>query len=79
MRPGARNGCGALGHSMEASFLANLGLAITCLEQGRMFPPSLAGPVEPIEARRSEAMERMLVTGWGHHRGEGMALIERIG
>jgi hypothetical protein len=65
---------------MEASFLTNLGLAITCLEQGSLFPPlAFAGfPADTIEARRSETMERMLVTGWGHYRGEGTALIERI-
>jgi 3-oxoacyl-[acyl-carrier-protein] synthase II len=70
----------ALGHTMEASFLTNLGLAITCLEQGSLFPPlAFAGfPADTIEARRSETMERMLVTGWGHYRGEGTALIERI-
>ena len=66
----------ALGHSMEASFFANLALAITCLEQGRLFP-ALA-PDEPIEARPAAAVDRLMVTGWGHHRGEGMALIERI-
>ena len=75
-----RGTAAALGHTMEATFLANLGLAITCLEQGRLFPPlAFAGsPADPIEARPSAAMERMLVTGWGHYRGEGTALIERI-
>jgi 3-oxoacyl-[acyl-carrier-protein] synthase II len=72
-----RGTAGALGHSMEASFFANLALAITCLEQGRMF--ATLAPDEPIEARRPAAADRIVVTGWGHHRGEGMALIERIG
>ncbi len=66
----------AMGHSMEASFLMNLGLAITCFEQGRLFPALSAS--ESIEARPDAGTERMLVTGWGHYRGEGMALIERI-
>lgn len=71
-----RGTAAALGHSMEASFFANIGLAITCLEQGRLFP-ALA-PGEPIEARPSGAMERLAVTSWGHFQGEGTALIERI-
>jgi len=65
-----------LGHSVEASFLANLGLAITCLEHGRLFPA--LSPDEPIETRGDDAADRLLVTGWGHFRGEGMALIERV-
>jgi 3-oxoacyl-[acyl-carrier-protein] synthase II len=75
--PAVRGTAAALGHSMEASFLANLGLAITCLEQGSLFPP--LAPAEPIEVRGTSEARRLAVTGWGHHRGEGMALIERIG
>jgi 3-oxoacyl-[acyl-carrier-protein] synthase II len=71
-----RGTAAALGHSVEASFLANLGLAITCLEQGRLFPA--LSPDEPIETRGDDAADRLLVTGWGHFRGEGMALIERV-
>jgi 3-oxoacyl-[acyl-carrier-protein] synthase II len=74
--PGVRGTAAALGHSMEASFLANLGLAITCMEQGRLFP-ALA-PDEPIEARGSGAADKLMITSWGHHRGEGLALIERV-
>jgi 3-oxoacyl-[acyl-carrier-protein] synthase II len=75
--PSVRGTAAALGHSMEASFLGNLGLAITCLEQGSLFRP--LAPDEPIEARGGGEARRLAVTGWGHHRGEGMALIERIG
>ena len=75
-----RGAAAALGHTMEASFLTNLSLAITCLERGRLFPPLAPAdaPADPIEARPSEAVERLMVTGWGHYRGEGTALIERI-
>jgi 3-oxoacyl-[acyl-carrier-protein] synthase II len=73
-----RGTAAAMGHSMEASFLANLGLAITCLEQGRLFPA--LSPAEPIEARGGgeDGANSLAVTSWGHFRGEGLALIERV-
>src|SRR5262245_39127928 len=74
--PRVRGTAGALGHSLEASFLANIGLAITCLEQGRLFAP--LAPEEAIETRGDETAEKILVTSWGHYRGEALALIERI-
>ena len=73
--PTVRGTAGALGHSMEASFLANIGLAITCLEQGRLFDP--LAPNEAIETRGGSSAEKILVTSWGHYRGEALALIER--
>lgn len=70
-----RGTAAAWGHAMEASFLGNLALAITCLEQGSLFaaldadvPIETAGPVQ--------GLTQILVTGWGHHRGEGLALLE---
>jgi len=72
----ARGTAAALGHTMEASFLANLGLAITCMEQGRLFPA--LSPDEPIEKRGTDGADRLMVTSWGHYRGEGTALIERV-
>jgi len=70
-----RGTAGAWGHAVEASFLGNLALAITCLERGRLFPP--LDPDEPLEAPwRDQALKQVLVTGWGHHRGEGLALVE---
>jgi 3-oxoacyl-[acyl-carrier-protein] synthase II len=74
--PAVRGTAAALGHSMEASFLANLGLAITCLEQGALFPPLSRS--ESIEQREGGAVDSLLITSWGHYRGEGMALIERV-
>jgi 3-oxoacyl-[acyl-carrier-protein] synthase II len=71
-----RGTAAAMGHTMEASFLANLGLAITCLEQGRLFPA--LSPNEPIETRGSDGADRLMITSWGHYRGEGLALIERV-
>jgi 3-oxoacyl-[acyl-carrier-protein] synthase II len=70
-----RGTAAAWGHASEASFLGNLVLAITCLEQGALFPP--LDPSEPIEAAGpAQGLRQVLVTGWGHHRGEGLALVE---
>jgi 3-oxoacyl-[acyl-carrier-protein] synthase II len=76
-RPGTsvRGTAAALGHAMEASFAANLALAALCLARGGLFPP--LAPDEPIEAAIPGApLRAVLVTGWGHHRGEGLALVE---
>jgi 3-oxoacyl-[acyl-carrier-protein] synthase II len=65
-----------VGHSLEASFLVNLILAISCLRRGELFPPLDAG--EPLESPATGPVEQVLVTGWGHHRGEAMAVLDRL-
>jgi 3-oxoacyl-[acyl-carrier-protein] synthase II len=60
-----------LGHAVEPSFIANLALAADAVGQGRLFPPLDAG-----EAPMDGPVRRVLVTGWGHWRGESMALVE---
>jgi 3-oxoacyl-[acyl-carrier-protein] synthase II len=63
----------ALGHTVEPSFPANLALAALAIEQGRGFAPlDPAGPEGAAPAR----LRQVLVTAWGHWRGEGMALVE---
>lgn len=67
----------ALGHTVEAAFLANVILGVSCLERGAVFPP--LAPDDPLEARVAEmAVAQVMVTGWGHVRGEGMALLEAV-
>lgn len=67
----------ALGHSFEASFLANAILGISCLERGQVFAP--LSPEEPLEMRVEKApVDQVLITGWGLTQGEGMALLEAI-
>ena len=63
----------ALGHSMEPSFIANLALAADAVAGGRIF-----APLEPSEAPMQAALRQVLVTGWGHWRGEGLALVTRV-
>ncbi len=70
----------ALGHSLEPSFPAGLALAAMVVAKGRLF-----APLEPDEAAASEApgsgplrpgpLRQVLVTGWGHWRGEALALV----
>ena len=75
--PGVRGTAGALGHSMEASFLANLGLAITSLEQGRLFGP--LAPEEPIETRGGGwRREECLSPAGAIIAARALAMIERI-
>jgi len=67
----------AMGHSFEASFLANTILGISCLGRGEVFAP--LSPEEPLEMRVEKApINQVLITGWGMTQGEGMALLEAI-
>jgi 3-oxoacyl-[acyl-carrier-protein] synthase II len=64
----------ALGHSMEPVLPANLALAAVSLRHGRLF-----GPLEPMETPMQGSLSQVLVTGWGHWRGEAMALVMAAG
>ena len=61
------------GHGIEAHFPLGLALAALALREGTFFPPlDKSGVEEPFEA----PLDRVLVTGLGHWRGEGLALLE---
>jgi len=62
----------ALGHPVEASFLAGLALAATAVRRGRLF-----APLEPSEAAMDAPLEQALVTSWGLWRGEALALVTK--
>lgn len=65
-----------LGHSVEAHFPAGVALAALALKAGHFFPAFEYGDVEcPCAVPPG----RILVTSFGHWRGEGLALVERIG
>ncbi len=62
-----------LGHGVEAQFPAGLALAALALSKKRLYPPfDRSGVEDPW----SEDLDRVLVTGWGHRCGEGLALLE---
>jgi 3-oxoacyl-[acyl-carrier-protein] synthase II len=64
-----------LGHSVEAQFPAGLALAAIAASKGEMFPPFAGSDFEkPCDV----PPDRILVTGWGHWRGEGLALVEAV-
>ncbi|MGI9385062.1 MAG: beta-ketoacyl-ACP synthase, partial [Methyloligellaceae bacterium] len=64
-----------LGHSVEAQFPAGLALAAIAASRKQMFEP-FAG--SEFEQSFSGSPDRILVTGWGHWRGEGLALVETV-
>jgi 3-oxoacyl-[acyl-carrier-protein] synthase II len=58
----------AFGNTMEPSFIANIALAAIALSRGRLFPP-----LEGAEQAMDGPLRDVLVTGWGHWRGEALA------
>jgi 3-oxoacyl-[acyl-carrier-protein] synthase II len=63
----------AFGHSMEPSFPANLALAAMSVARRRLFAPLETADLEtPMTAE----LHQVLVTSWGHWRGEAMAVVE---
>jgi 3-oxoacyl-[acyl-carrier-protein] synthase II len=69
----ARATATAFGHSLEPSFPANLAVAAMSLAKRRLFPPLEAAELETAMAAE---LRQVLVTSWGHWRGEAMAVVE---
>ncbi len=64
-----------LGHSVEAQFVSGLALAAIAASKKQLFGTIAGSDFEqPFEG----CPDRILVTGWGHWRGEGMALVETL-
>jgi 3-oxoacyl-[acyl-carrier-protein] synthase II len=64
-----------LGHGPEPQFPMNVALAALAVRDGRLFPPADGAGVEkPMEG----PLTQVVVTGVGHWRGEGMALVEAV-
>jgi 3-oxoacyl-[acyl-carrier-protein] synthase II len=65
-----------LGHGVEAHFPLGIALAALSLRAQAFYPPfDASGVEEPFDG----PLERVLVTGLGHWRGEGLALLETAG
>jgi 3-oxoacyl-[acyl-carrier-protein] synthase II len=65
-----------LGHGLEAQFAMNIALATIALDRGNLFPPSDS---TGLERPMNTELKQVIVTGVGHWRGEGLALVERAG
>src|SRR5262245_9346133 len=64
-----------LGHGIEPQFVMNIALATVALGHEKLFAPaSSAGPEKPMDG----SLTQVVVTGVGHWRGEGVALVEAV-
>jgi 3-oxoacyl-[acyl-carrier-protein] synthase II len=63
-----------VGHGVEPQFVMNIALATLVLGHER-----LPAPASPFEAAMDRPLAQVVVTGVGHWRGEGMALVEAVG
>lgn len=72
----ARAAGSLIGHGLEAQFIALLALAALTVSDGRLYPPLDA---TGLETATDGLVRQALVNIWGHWRGEGMALVSRIG
>lgn len=62
-----------VGHGMEPQFPFNIAIAALAVKHGKLFPP---GDHSGVEHAMDGPLARAVVTGVGHLRGEGMALVE---
>jgi 3-oxoacyl-[acyl-carrier-protein] synthase II len=69
-----RNAGTYIGHGVEAQFAANIALACSAIEHGKLFAPAGTGDV----GSSPPDLTQVAVTGVGNWRGEGLALIERV-
>jgi 3-oxoacyl-[acyl-carrier-protein] synthase II len=64
-----------IGHGVEAQFIANIAIACSVIEHGKLFAPAGTGDVGSSPA----GLSQVVVTGVGNWRGEGLALVEQVG
>lgn len=65
-----------LGHGVEAHFPMGIALAALAVARGEFYPPFDASREEDTAMKKTDAI---LVTGAGHWRGEGLALVKAVG
>jgi 3-oxoacyl-[acyl-carrier-protein] synthase II len=64
-----------VGHGPEPQFAMNAALATLALSNGTVYPP---GDRSGVEKNMDEKLTQVVITGVGHWRGEGLALIEAV-
>jgi 3-oxoacyl-[acyl-carrier-protein] synthase II len=62
-----------IGHGVEPQFAMNIALAALAVERGTLFPSR-----DPSERTMTGTLTQAVVTGVGHWRGEGLALVEAV-
>jgi 3-oxoacyl-[acyl-carrier-protein] synthase II len=62
-----------IGHGVEPQFAMNIALAALAVGRGALFPPG-----DPFERPMRGTLTQAIVTGVGHWRGEGVALVEAV-
>src|SRR5581483_9553147 len=65
-----------VGHALEPQFPMNVALAALAIDRGKLFPPA---DRSGVERAMDGTLRQAVVTGIGHWRGEGMALLEAPG
>jgi 3-oxoacyl-[acyl-carrier-protein] synthase II len=64
-----------VGHGVEPQFPINVALAALAVSHGQLFPPADASG---LEQPMTDTLSQAVVTGVGHWRGEGLALVEAV-
>ncbi len=62
-----------IGHALEPQFPMNVGIAALAVSRGSLFAP---GDSSGVERPMAGPLKQAVVTGVGHWRGEGIALVE---
>lgn len=73
INPAIRGVTTVLGNTLEAQFPVNVALASLAISKGAFFDPFDG---TGIEQEYSDKLERILISSWGHWRGESLALID---
>ena len=74
MSPAIRGVTTILGNTLEAQFPVNVALASLAISRGSFFDPF---DDSGVEQAYSGSPEQILISNWGHWRGESLALIDR--
>jgi 3-oxoacyl-[acyl-carrier-protein] synthase II len=64
-----------IGHGLEPQFTMNIALAALALQHHKLFA---AADKSGVEQPMTNPLEQVVVTGVGHWRGEGLALVEAV-
>ena len=68
-----------LGHGVEPHFISGVALAAIALSKGSFYAPFDYSDMERnVETIKSSRFRQIMVTGFGHWRGEALGLVEAV-